>query len=64
LGSEHRQKFLEAIHVRGEQIIETESHNSPDANAEAKQRASRVAAEIIVEGFKCLPEVDRREWMA
>ena len=25
LGSEHRQKFLEAIHVRGEQIIETES---------------------------------------
>jgi len=55
-------KFLNDIHVRGESIIETESHNFPDANGHTRTRATRVAAEILSAYFSKLPQQEQRDF--
>ncbi|MBY5666209.1 caspase family protein [Rhizobium leguminosarum] len=54
--------FLREIRVRGESIIETESHNFPDGNQPTRARATRVTAEILADHFYKLPEEKRRDF--
>jgi hypothetical protein len=57
------QDTMAKIRVRGSSIIETESHNFPDANHPAKLRAARIAAGVVAERFHKLPEHLRRDFV-
>lgn len=51
---------LEKVAVRGESIIETETHNSGHGSYHSKSRATRMVAEALAAQLRGLPSAERR----
>jgi hypothetical protein len=61
LGGWSAEQVLDNISFRGEMTIESESHNFPIGNGEAKERARRIVAERVSRTLYGLPSEERRK---